>query len=246
MIKTLFYFVDTEAEYQSQKGQISPYTIVLCKDNHTIWKNGERFGGDGTIVRINTDESNISYAINDSATQYPTNESAWSIERPELIQGKYLWTRDITVYTDGTYTITYGVIYVPYDGKGTAIDPENTYVRYSTRTTQECPPETTFTLTEPPVLEKGDWLWILNRVTYVGGTHLDSYSVSRVGEDGSQGDPGADGYTTHFAYATSADGIQGFSTTNFIGATYIGTCRDKNADDPTDPEAYVWTQWKGD
>lgn len=153
-------------------------------------------------------------------------------ERPEAQQGRYLWTRDITAYTDGTYTITYGVVYFPLDGAGTEIDRDRTYIRYSTQKTQLRPNVSTFTLNEPPELEIGDWLWVLNRVTYVGGTPLDSYSVSRVGDDGAKGDPGADGYTTHFAYATSADGIENFSTSNFLGATYIGTCRDNQEYDP--------------
>lgn len=46
MIKTVFYFTGTEQEYIAlhRAGEISPNTIVLCKDTHSLWRNGERYG----------------------------------------------------------------------------------------------------------------------------------------------------------------------------------------------------------
>lgn len=135
MIKTLFYFANTEAEYLENVQNVAPYTIVFCKDTNTIWRDGKRYGGDNTVVRIDEQSSSISYAINDSSTEHPTNETDWVAERPAGEQGRYLWTRDITAYTDGTHTITYGVVYFPLDGAGTAIDKNNTFVRYSNQKT---------------------------------------------------------------------------------------------------------------
>ena len=47
MINTIFYFVDTEQEYQAKRnsGEIKPYTIVFVRDTRTIWKNGIRYSG---------------------------------------------------------------------------------------------------------------------------------------------------------------------------------------------------------
>ncbi|WP_125710071.1 phage tail spike protein [Lacticaseibacillus porcinae] len=71
------------------------------------------------------------------------------------------------------------------------------------------------------------------------------------GEDGSigkPGPPGADGKSQyiHTAYAKSADGVDGFSTTSSADSSYMGNCVDENKFDPTDPSAYTWVRFKGD
>ena len=47
MISSIFYFADTEQEYLDNfnRRQVKPYTIVFCKDTHSVWKNGVRYGG---------------------------------------------------------------------------------------------------------------------------------------------------------------------------------------------------------
>lgn len=97
----------------------------------------------------------------------------------------------------------------------------------------------------------GDYLWCKTEVKYSDGTVVKSYSVSRIGSDGEQGTPGsagADGRTpyVHHAYANSADGTAGFSTTYFMGALYVGVCTDYNLPDPTTPSSYEWARLKGE
>lgn len=70
------------------------------------------------------------------------------------------------------------------------------------------------------------------------------------GEDGADGIPGndgADGETSylHIAYATSADGKTGFSTTNAVDKTYIGQYVDFEKADSTDPAKYRWSKFQG-
>ncbi|HEM5289132.1 TPA: hypothetical protein U1Y51_000019 [Streptococcus suis] len=70
------------------------------------------------------------------------------------------------------------------------------------------------------------------------------------GSDGAQGIPGpkgADGRTPyiHIAYATSNNGSQGFSTTDSVNKTYIGTYTDYVQADSTDYRVYKWTLIKG-
>ena len=214
---------------------------------------GEK-GDKGDSITLDRNNSYMEYALSDYGVagqnrDYPSDITSWSRTRPEPVQGKFLWTKDVTAYLEGTTptsTVTYGVTYFGIDGGSVAIDTTRTFVKYSTQKGASKPADNTFTLTDPPAMSPGDYLWILSQTAYIGVDNpLKSYSVSRVGADGSDGDPGADGYTTHFAYATSADGSQGFSTTNFNGATYIGTYRDTNAADSTDYRDYTWTQWKG-
>lgn len=66
------------------------------------------------------------------------------------------------------------------------------------------------------------------------------------GEDGAQGVPGAkgaDGRTPYFhrAWANSADGRDGFSTTDSTNKRYLGTLTDFNEADSQDPARYKWT-----
>lgn len=96
--------------------------------------------------------------------------------------------------------------------------------------------------------------------TYVDYTAADStdpsdYTWSRFqgiqGEKGDQGIPGTSGedgktYYLHIAYANSADGSQGFSTTDSTNKLYIGQYTDTTQADSTDPKKYSWTKIKGD
>ena len=66
------------------------------------------------------------------------------------------------------------------------------------------------------------------------------------GKDGPQGIPGkhgADGRTPYFhrAWANSADGRDGFSTTDSTNKRYLGTLTDFNEADSQDPARYKWT-----
>ncbi|MBX0358915.1 phage tail spike protein [Halobacillus sp. Nhm2S1] len=67
------------------------------------------------------------------------------------------------------------------------------------------------------------------------------------GDQGIQGPPGEDGSSsyTHIAYANSADGTSGFSTSNSSNKLYIGMYVDFNSTDSTDPTKYNWTLIKG-
>lgn len=96
--------------------------------------------------------------------------------------------------------------------------------------------------------------------TYVDYTEADStdpnkYNWSRFigaqgpkGEQGIQGVNGQNGQTSylHIAYANSADGSSGFSTTDSSGKLYIGQYTDFVENDSTDYKKYSWTKIKGE
>ena len=68
------------------------------------------------------------------------------------------------------------------------------------------------------------------------------------GAQGIQGPKGADGKTPylHVAYANSADGKTGFSTTDSANKLYIGQYTDYTSADSTDASKYSWTKIKGE
>lgn len=63
------------------------------------------------------------------------------------------------------------------------------------------------------------------------------------GDQGVPGNPGADGRTPHFhrAWANSADGRSGFSTSDSTNKRYLGTYTDFTEADSQDPARYQWT-----
>lgn len=67
------------------------------------------------------------------------------------------------------------------------------------------------------------------------------------GKNGIPGKPGADGKTPYFhtAWATSADGKNGFSITDSANKTYLGTYTDFTKPDSTDTTKYAWSLIKG-
>lgn len=70
------------------------------------------------------------------------------------------------------------------------------------------------------------------------------------GDDGAQGipgEPGLNGMTPyiHFAYANSANGVDGFSVSDSTNKKYIGTYTDYKEQDSTNPNLYKWTLIKG-
>ena len=92
---------------------------------------------------------------------------------------------------------------------------------------------------------------------YVDFTPNDStdptkYAWSKIkgadGTVGTPGKPGADGKTPylHIAYANSADGKTGFSTTDGTNKLYIGQYTDYIQADSTDATKYTWTKIKGE
>lgn len=105
-----------------------------------------------------------------------------------------------------------------------------------------------------PVANPTDELMTEVPSTYIGicvdenvndPTTASSYTWSKfAGKDGEDGIPGKNGYV-HFAYAMSADGKEGFSKSEFTGATYIGVYSDNVQADSGNYKDYAWSLIKG-
>lgn len=91
---------------------------------------------------------------------------------------------------------------------------------------------------------------------YVDSTPTDSNSPSAYnwtlikgadGAQGIQGPTGDDGLTPflHIAYATNATGSTGFSVTETLNKTYIGTYTDYTEADSINPNDYKWVKFQG-
>lgn len=207
---------------------------------------GEK-GEAGTSVTVSS--TTTTYAVGTSGTTPP--DGGWSSNVPAVPAGQYLWSKTIVTYSDGKSTTTYSVSYQGTNGSpgkpGTSVTITGQATKYAVTPTAGQPADSAFTSDKIPALLPGDYLWSRTTVTYSSGVQTKSYAVSRIGADGTDGLPGSDGKNsyTHFAYASSADGATGFSTTYFEGALYLGTCSDFNEADPEDYKAYTWARMKG-
>ena len=205
-------------------------------------------GETGTSVKVSS--TTITYAAGTNGTTPP--DGGWSSNVPAVPAGQYLWSKTIVTYSDGKSTTTYSVSYQGTNGSpgepGTSVTITGQATKYAVTPTAGQPADSAFTSDKIPALSPGDYLWSRTTVTYSGGVQTKSYAVSRIGTDGTDGQPGSDGKNsyTHFAYANSANGETGFSTTYFEGALYLGTCSDFNEADPEDYKAYTWARMKGD
>lgn len=112
-----------------------------------------------------------------------------------------------------------------------------------------------------PERTPGTYIWMRTRVTFGDGGQETSAPVLVTGNTGAQGpqgvpgEPGEDGLPgaagtngktsyLHLAYANSADGRTGFSTSD-SNRDYIGQYTDFTQSDSTDPTRYAWSKIKG-
>lgn len=195
----------------------------------------------------------VYYYLSTSSTT-PTG-GTWSTTAPTWEDGRYMWSKTITTMTDGSETESDPVCITGAQGKtgpqgpkgatGPAGTSSYTHIAYAT----SADGRTGFSVSDGA--EK-TYIGI-----YVDTVAQDSADPSKYqwtlikGADGAQGAPGkagVDGKTPYFhiAYATSADGKTGFSTTVSAGKTYIGQYTDYAQADSTDPTKYAWTLIKGD
>lgn len=219
-------------------------TVITYSDGtsvtqHSVSRNGVdgSDGQDGTSITITS--TYVVYQAHTSGIVTPTG--AWSETVPNVGAGMFLWTKTTVTYSDGSQTIAYSVARAGVDGA--TGKTSYFHIKYS-----PVADPAQSQMTEIPDKYIG---------TYVDFTEQDSddpddYTWSKfIGDNGANGTPGKngiDGKTSylHIAYATSADGSTGFSTTDSVNKTYIGQYVDYTEADSSDPTKYSWSKIKGD
>ncbi|MCJ0552520.1 collagen-like protein, partial [Enterococcus cecorum] len=217
-------------------------------------------GKDGVGISSTT----ITYATSISGTVQPT--SGWSSQVPSVPSGQYLWTKIVWTYTDNTSETGYSVakmgergpqglqgIQGPKGDQGIAgtngIDGRTSYAHIAYADSADG--QKNFSISDSHRL----YIGFYTDFNQKDSTNPSAYRWTLIkgadgqdGADGLPGKPGADGRTPYFhtAYADSADGQLGFSTTNASGKLYMGTCTDYIQSDPTDYRAYTWVKIKGE
>lgn len=223
---------------------------------------------DKIIAEIKKD---IDYVV-DTVTEYGqsvdnvTPPTEWTDELLDVPQGHYQWTRITQTMFKGGVNIAYLTAYVPFDGekgepgvdgiqgpkgdqgvagpKGSDGKTQYTHIAYA----NSADGKTDFSTGD----SNREYIGMYADFTANDSTNPSDYAWSKIkGADGSQGTagkPGADGKTPYFhtAWANSADGKTGFSTTVSENKEYLGTYTDYTSADSTDPTKYAWSKIKGD
>ena len=220
--KTTWTYTDNTTETGYQK-------TYIAKDGNN-GKDGIA-GKDGVGIKSTA----FFYVASTSGTTQPT--TGWSTPISPVLPGNCLWTKTTCTYTDNTsesgYTVSkmgesqYTHIAYADNDKGGGFSQTDQTKAYIGMYVD-------FTATDSTDVTKYKWSkW-----------HGDKGAT---GPQGIQGPKGADGRTPylHIAYANSADGKTGFTTTNSNNKRYIGTLTDYTQADSTDPTKYKWVDMVG-
>lgn len=145
-------------------------------------------GKDGVGIKTTV----IEYAVNTSGTVRPTTD--WTTTIPVTPEGQYLWTRTRWTYTDNTTEIGYSVAKQGAKGATGAtgatgpngVGIASTIIEYNKSTSSTTKPTTGWTSAIPSI-SGGEYLWTRTTLNYTNSTNAESYTVSRQGQDGSDG-----------------------------------------------------------
>lgn len=168
-------------------------------DNPPMWcwtdKDGNRFtfsdggyvltGGSNTseYITIATDGTNansiikvdVEYSISDSNTLAPS--TGWKTTAPKWENGKYIWSRTATYYSDGT--LSYSNSACISGGKG--IKKITEYYYQSTSATELVGGEWTLNC---PSWVNGTYIWTKSVIEYTDGTSDESGEINSTGANG--------------------------------------------------------------
>lgn len=231
------------------------WTKTAFSDGKTAYgvaKQGAN-GKDGVGISSIT----VDYGVSDNASIKPTS---WQPSIPIVAEGKYLWTRTITDYTDTSVEDTVAYVYTKQGIKGeTGVAGSSVTVssiQYQAGTSATTAPTGTWSDSVVAVSE-GNYLW--TKTTFSDGKI--AYGVAKQGQKGDKGDQGIQGIQGpkgdqgvqgpagangkpsyfHIKYSANSNGNPMTETPS----TYIGTYVDDQADDSTDYLKYTWSRFVG-
>lgn len=164
-------WVDITASYLS-------LFVVTKRFNIEKIKGGTN-GSNGVSVTGTT----ITYQASSSGTSIPKGN--WSPSVPTVSAGRYLWTRTQFNYSNGNHTYSYSVSRMGQNGTdgndGKGIKSSNTTYQASTSGTSVPTGNWSSSI---PTVSAGQYLWTRTIFQYTDGTTSTSYSVGKMGQNG--------------------------------------------------------------
>ena len=220
--------IQSVTNHYSVKGQdtgvLANYKILTANPADDISKIMEQLKGQIVSVK----GSIVSYRVGDSGTEPPTGE--WSLDIPELPDGKYLWTRTETTYSDGSKTTAYSVSQRGEDGKdgedGNGISNVVNYYLATSAGSGVTVDTSGWTTTPQTITEQKKYLWNYEETLYTDGQkkQTEPHIIGTYGEQGPPGEglPGADGvsYTIEPSVSEIRRSADGYSPDTLKFAVY--------------------------
>ena len=127
----------------------------------------------------------VEYAIGENGQTRPT--TGWSKTEPTVEDGVYVWSRAVTVYSDGDKVEVYAVRRTGIDGNGIA----DSHQYFATTKDQLVMPDDDWRVTwydhyaDMPTPEHGSFVWSKTVITYdKGDIPQVSYMCGKIGQDG--------------------------------------------------------------
>src|SRR5690606_38223118 len=173
-------------------------TVTTYTDNSTVTTYSVAYtptDGQNGANGKGISSTSIAYQISTSGTTTPTG--TWSSTVPTPIKGRYLWTRTIMNYTDGTNSTSYSTSYYATDGqkgdkgeKGDdGISVTNVDVEFYLSTSSTTQTGGSWQTTAPTWVD-GRYMWTRTKTTYSNGQTTTSPAVNVTGAKGSTGSAG--------------------------------------------------------
>lgn len=222
----VYYLHDKPTTGQSQIiYKVTASGIGISTDAGKTYATGLSADGNAVLNRIYAIGINADYLTTgrirskkgNSFIDLDTEEANLKLGNTSTVGGKYIATTDVAA--------------------------SKTVTKYATSTSNTAAPTSGWQDSCPP-RKAGSYIWFKIVTVMQSGAQIESMPSCISGADGANGTNGKT-YYLHIAYATSADGKQGFSTTDGLGKKYIGQCVDLAVKDPADPAKYTWTMFKG-
>ena len=205
----------------------------------TIWPTTPIDGSDGRGIR----DTDTTYVLSDQGVNPP--QSGWSESIPEIIEGKYLWSRTITTYTDNTQDTIYTVTYIGRDGND-GKNGKSVNIKGSLDSISQLPTSPTPSENDGYII--GEDLWVYTKTNLENETNHNGFT--NVGKVSVKGDSAC----LHLAWAnTLAPDYENFTTQKPRGQRfrYMGSYVDYSEDpstcvDSENPEDYHWQEVIGE
>lgn len=205
----------------------------------TIWPITAIDGSDGRGIR----DTDTTYVSSDQGVNPP--QSGWSESIPEIVEGKYLWSRTITTYTDNTQDTIYTVTYIGRDGND-GKNGKSVNIKGSLDSISQLPTSPTPSENDGYII--GEDLWVYTKTNLENETNHNGFT--NVGKVSVKGDSAC----LHLAWANTLDpDYENFTTQKPRGQRfrYMGSYVDYSEDpntcvDSENPEDYHWQEVIGE
>jgi hypothetical protein len=234
---------------QNTHGEIViPIITPIRTDLRLTWSkvNSGAKGETGVGIKSTT----VMYGVSDSASTNP-DDITWQTAIPVVADGKYLWTRTVIDYTDGTDTVTftYAKQGVKGDTGSSGSSVTVSKIEYQAGTSATIAPTGNWSNNVVSVAE-GNYLW--TKTTF--SDNKVAYGVAKQGQKGDKGDKGDQGVQgpkgndgqQYYTWVKYADTPTSGMSNDPDGKTYIGLAYNKTtATESTTYSDYSWSLIRG-